>query len=663
MNEGVGGGAKDAAGGTPTQVGHDGDADFDKRLDAANESAAYAGSASLTFLATLLYTSLTAGSTSPESIVLKRDLVLPLLSVGVPFIAFYLLTPILLITFHFFVLFHEFLLIYKLEKLDDHRSDETLLIGPSISAVFWLTGRFRFSLRPLLGLLLAATYVVLPTLTLAFLQYKLLPYRSAALTRSHRFFCMLDLSLLWFFLLLALAHLQKRWGVWLRLAGLALWTIVLTMTSNCVLVLNPSNRMADFVEGLWPQSIHRTLDLRGKVLLREEPSSSGGPDAWRTAKGVDLSERDLVGADLSGSTMYKVRLQGAHLYKATLRDAHLEGADLRRADLREADLEGAFLREALLDGSHLDGARLAGADLTGAKLTHASLSGLDCFRCKLILADLARANLVGARFLGADLSGASLVGADAGWSVFTEARLVACDLTNGEFFGADMRFAQFQEAVGLAVRGLDLRGAEVAGANLCGSKPASAEHDDLPTRVGGERTLTPTLLDFRQLNKEIRVGVGECQKLERVARELGRTLVGERGLKSCDGFGGRSTCLFNSMGLATLRFSAVGGFQPTKLLIVYGPRDVDNQVLPFPPKSMAGVGEMQVGLAHEFLLRACSDRLAAEALQWRLDGSLRPQNPELVENLQTVWHYDRDKFSSCALSSEVDRAINMASRN
>ncbi len=81
---------------------------------------------------------------------------------------------------------------------------------------------------------------------------------------------------------------------------------------------------------------------------------------------ADLWEAHLEGAFLLGSVLKKADLHGAYLQKANLSEAILQKADLYQAHLEGANVSCADLSEALLTEAHLNGAFLAGADLRRA---------------------------------------------------------------------------------------------------------------------------------------------------------------------------------------------------------------------------------------------------------------------------------------------------------
>lgn len=110
-----------------------------------------------------------------------------------------------------------------------------------------------------------------------------------------------------------------------------------------------------------------------------------------------LWQANLEGADLNNAFLSGYDLQHANLYKATLVNADLSGADLSGADMKSANLENA---------------NCSGADFTAANCFEANLECADLSLAILKQTNFSLAHLKEAIFSGADLSFASFIGAD-----------------------------------------------------------------------------------------------------------------------------------------------------------------------------------------------------------------------------------------------------------
>ncbi len=124
-------------------------------------------------------------------------------------------------------------------------------------------------------------------------------------------------------------------------------------------------------------------------------------------KGADLRVADMRYSFLPAVDLRDADLRGARLFSAEMEGALMGGVDLTgaalgRSHLSCARLEKSHLRSAYLVQAQLDRATLTGADLRGANLREANLSG----------ADLEEAKLSGANLSGADLSNVFLSNKD-----------------------------------------------------------------------------------------------------------------------------------------------------------------------------------------------------------------------------------------------------------
>jgi len=148
------------------------------------------------------------------------------------------------------------------------------------------------------------------------------------------------------------------------------------------------------------RGIRRGDQLRGPIQVGEQMKI-------KTPNGrtkIEIEGETARGADLSGKN-----LSGVDLGNADLRGTNLSGANLAGADFSNADLRGANLKDANLEGARFDEANLEGAQLTGADLYWASL-----WRANLAYADLQFASCRGANLTEANLRGVSLSHANLG---------------------------------------------------------------------------------------------------------------------------------------------------------------------------------------------------------------------------------------------------------
>ena len=190
-----------------------------------------------------------------------------------------------------------------------------------------------------------------------------------------------------------------------------------------------------------------------------------------------LSEADLRESNLRQADLQFVALDHAMLVRASLQEADLRNSNLNRANLREANLSSAVLSGATLLDATLDHASLYKADLRNVLLQRASLKQADLREANLGNANLTMANLQETYLTSTKLGNAQLKQADLSLAILTDADLRKSDLSGSDLQGAILRGADMG---GANIQGADLRGAVGLTANqICSaSNRAQAQLDD-----------------------------------------------------------------------------------------------------------------------------------------------------------------------------------------
>ncbi len=190
-----------------------------------------------------------------------------------------------------------------------------------------------------------------------------------------------------------------------------------------------------------------------------------------------LSEADLREANLRQADLQFVALDHAMLVRASLQEADLRNSNLNRANLREANLSSAVLSGATLLDATLDHASLYKADLRNVLLQRASLKQADLREANLGNANLTMANLQETYLTSTKLGNAQLKQADLSLAILTDADLRKSDLSGSDLQGAILRGADMS---GANIQGADLRGAVGLTANqICSAaNRAQAQLDD-----------------------------------------------------------------------------------------------------------------------------------------------------------------------------------------
>jgi uncharacterized protein YjbI with pentapeptide repeats len=441
---------------------------------ALNHSAERVQTLWFSFLTFMLYLAVATGTTTHRMLFLESPLTLPVLNIPLPLLGFYILTPIIFVVFHFYMLLNLVLLARTAKSFEgalvrafpeDGEPRETfrMRIENTLFVQLLVGGKLeREGINAkLLSWMALITLALAPVALLLFLEIKFLPYHSEWITWLHRGLLALDLALVW-----TLwpgyrsglgVRLQPQWnekneklvlpGI-LSAAALAYAMMVATFPDEHT-YLAVKWLLGHGYDSITPVN---SLDLYAEDLIDdaklahnlEKNESPTGAQRWVAS--LSLAGRDLTGADLRAADVRHVDfsdtiLNGAYLYHAWAEEARFDDAQLRGARLDDAQLQGASLNEAQLQGASLDGAQLQGASLNeaqlqGASLDHAQLQG----------ASLDHAQLQGASLDGVQLQGASLDLAQLWGASLVEAQLQGASLNRAQLQGASFGSAQLQGA-------------------------------------------------------------------------------------------------------------------------------------------------------------------------------------------------------------------------
>jgi len=427
-------------------------------VDALNHSAERVQTLWFSFLTFMLYLAIATGTTTHRMLFLESPLNLPVLNITLPLLAFYILTPIIFVVLHFYMLLNLVLLARTAKSFEDSlarafpkdgepRENFRMRIENTLFVQLLVGGRLeREGINAkLLSLMALISLAVAPVALLLMIQIKFLPYHSEWITWLHRGLLAFDLALVW----TLWPSYRSGWGVrlWpkvtrrlalpgvLSAAALVYAVMVVTFPDERIYLatywlhgstsFDPfsgkvlSRDRSDWYDLIAPVN---TLDLQGEDLIDdaklvhilEKSESSTSVERWVAT--LYLAGRDLTGAYFRQADVRHVDFSDAILNRADLRFAWAEkakfvGAQLQGASLFFAQLHGALLIRAQLQGVSLQGARLHGASLDGAQLQGASLQGARLQGASLDGTQLQGASLDDAQLQGASLDGAQLQGA------------------------------------------------------------------------------------------------------------------------------------------------------------------------------------------------------------------------------------------------------------
>lgn len=432
---------------------------------------------------------MTTLSVTHADLFLDRPVKISALEVELPLKLYFLVTPVLFLVLHAYVLATLALIARKAARIYEDRThadfDVFMLMATSPKDIpqDWF-GRFSslmvlitLSFRPIRQMLL----VIFPITILVLLQIQFLPYHDSRVTWVHRLVLIADLVVIWSLWKKIVAAGQNRnaggraapqrwarfWGSvrWLPRNVIAVPVTYLIVLFSVFVATFPGERRSwpySFVPALESKMVATTQAIFGEIDPLNQDESKRIAGSWPAntlrLKGFDLYEalkiedrakidwklhsyalhhRHFDGVDLRSARLGKVDLRGAHLEGAWLDGAKLEGATLDGAELQGASLNRAQLQGASLNGVRLQGASLRGAQLQGASLESAQLQGASLNGANLMGASLFLGQLQSASFQRADLQGASLDVARLGGATFGGALLQGASLYGAQYESVD----------------------------------------------------------------------------------------------------------------------------------------------------------------------------------------------------------------------------------
>jgi uncharacterized protein YjbI with pentapeptide repeats len=456
-------------------------------VDALNHSAERVQTLWFSFLTFMLYLAIAAGTTTHRMLFLEEPLNLPVLNIKLPLLGFYILTPIIFVVFHFYMLLNLVLLARTARTFEDAlarafpedgeaRETFRMRIENTLFVQLLVGGRLeREGINAkLLSLMALISLALAPVALLLMFEVKFLPYHSEAITWLHRGLLALDLALVW----TLWPGYRSGWGF--RLWPKKTWWLVVPGIGSAVALAYavmvatfPDERIylaTDWLHGesywaIWAWELQwrdrpgwydwiafpNALDLHGQDLIdyarleniNKKNKSESGKSRWEPV--LSLESRDFTAANLRNTDIRQVDFSGAILNRANFgfawaNYAHFECTDLNTfssctqlqgASIDNGQLQGASLFEAQLQGASLENAKLQGASLDNAQLQGASLDD----------AQLQGASLEGAQLQGASLEDAQLQGAS-----LESAKLQGASLDNAQLQGASLKDAQLRAA-------------------------------------------------------------------------------------------------------------------------------------------------------------------------------------------------------------------------
>ena len=177
---------------------------------ALNHSAERVQTLWFSFLTFMLYLAVATGTTTHRMLFLEEPLNLPVLNIKLPLLGFYVLTPVIFVVFHFYMLLNLVLLARTARTFEDAlvrafpedgepSENFRMRIENTVFVQLLVGGRLeREGLNAkLLSLMALITLALAPVALLLMFEVMFLPYHSEWITWLHRFLLLADIALVW----------------------------------------------------------------------------------------------------------------------------------------------------------------------------------------------------------------------------------------------------------------------------------------------------------------------------------------------------------------------------------------------------------------------------------------------------------------------------------
>ena len=292
-------------------------------LEAANRASERVAGLHLAFMAVCVYVLAIVFSTTDLDLLIGKGVRLPVVNVDVPLVGFYACASYIVVLVHFNLLLQLQLLSRKLFAFDAAAPPEAGIGGLRdrlhiFPYTYYLVGSPSPLVRPLLGLMVSITMVLLPLITLLVLQLWFLAYQSEAVTWWQRGAIWLDtamIAILWPVIL----HPRDDWGgYWRELMAAQVprrraWLALALLLAGFVLLFFGLTKISVFAGlGLLLVSALAVMPLRG----------------WQaTPRLLKVSAAGLVAAAIL-AYFAGVKLQSSYSYSSRSAAAHTCGGAL-----------------------------------------------------------------------------------------------------------------------------------------------------------------------------------------------------------------------------------------------------------------------------------------------------------------------------------------------
>jgi hypothetical protein len=423
----------------------------------------------LAFLTLAIYLLVTIAGTTHLDLLLDTPTTLPLISIRVPLVGFYVVSPALLVAAHFSLLLQHELLHQKISALQSSIKEKTgrsrvnsAAVCSELHGYFFLQAfsevNLRFTIRLALQVLIVMSLIAFPIMLLFYFQVIFLPYHSVEVTWWHRACLVCDVFLLLFFarsLWLAKAAISRRLPTG-RFANSVIssvirnaifWTSTRLKSPTFVRVLRGFRRVGILRASLYTLCVFSI----GIATVPDELLDRMGSSIWPVRVPLYEPQGDLLARYRKRIVFYPTAV-----FFERYRDPSIAGASglfgwsrnlmIVNADLNDRRFRNRDLRYAVFLSSKLQGADFQFAELTGARFGGSTAAMANFSRATLRAAEFIGSEAQAANFSSAQLQRLISIQSQFDGAVFTRANLTIAEIDNSSFDGATFENATLEGA-------------------------------------------------------------------------------------------------------------------------------------------------------------------------------------------------------------------------
>lgn len=422
--------------------------------DALDKSSEINRTLGITFVLFLFYIATNVLSTTDLMLFVPDTKInLPIINLDLPILTYYFVTPFLILTFHYNLIFNMQQHSIKLENWDisiknDSPKTHRLTLNPFLFN--YLTTPLNKWIYLILKFVIYITTFIFPFLLLIEIQRRFAPYHHWSMTTYHFCIVILDFLLMNYHtrkisnILSTKKYIRKNKSVlskFLQIGfspiryGMLVFSIILYFFFIITMSDIYSNNFFTKYQVLFPY-----LDLSGEKLVKSEP------------------ENEIIKLYISDN-----------YNNEKINDLKIEftkGYDLRKRDFRLAIFKNVTLTNAILDSVNLNNCDFSNAELFGVSFINAKLYNCNFTECQMQRVNLENAKLHDSEFIYTDLTLSSLKNANLSFTTHTKSIFKGTFMKGAIFIGSEIDLSNFN---GAYLRGAEFIGANIKSSNFIGS--------------------------------------------------------------------------------------------------------------------------------------------------------------------------------------------------